>query len=117
MVILGFMFNYMLRVNLTIAIVDMVVDVNRTKNSTTPGPKFEWDKFQVNDALGSFFWGYILTELPGKGKIGVIVTGEKQYGGFKMVNNYAVVVFLSSNFIFAKFSMANIRWLQHVCRA
>lgn len=68
MVILGFMFNYMLRVNLTIAIVDMVVDVNKTKNSTTPGPKFEWDKFQVNDALGSFFWGYILTELPGSYK-------------------------------------------------
>lgn len=69
MVILGFMFNYMLRVNLTIAIVDMVIDANKTTNSTaTPGPKFHWDKFQVNEALGSFFWGYILTELPGRAK-------------------------------------------------
>jgi hypothetical protein len=34
MVILGFMFNYMLRVNLTIAIVAMVVPANKT--DTTP---------------------------------------------------------------------------------
>lgn len=77
MVILGFMFNYMLRVNLTIAIVEMVYSEpvsNSTTNVTVPqvnetadhGPKFHWDKFQQNEALGSFFWGYILTELPGE---------------------------------------------------
>lgn len=27
--------------------------------------KFEWDSYQQNFVLGSFFWGYILTELPG----------------------------------------------------
>lgn len=27
--------------------------------------KFEWDTQQQNFVLGTFFWGYILTELPG----------------------------------------------------
>jgi ACS family sodium-dependent inorganic phosphate cotransporter len=35
MVILGFMFNYMLRVNLTIAIVAMVMPGNKTNTSVT----------------------------------------------------------------------------------
>jgi ACS family sodium-dependent inorganic phosphate cotransporter len=35
MVILGFMFNYMLRVNLTIAIVAMVIPGNKTDTSHT----------------------------------------------------------------------------------
>lgn len=82
MVILGFMFNYMLRVNLTIAIVEMVVDPNKTTTTTTTttGPKFTWNKYEVNEALGSFFWGYILTEVPG-GRLAEMVGSRSVFGG------------------------------------
>lgn len=89
MVILGFMFNYMLRVNLTIAIVDMAVDKNSSSqttnatNSTTSStghPRFDWDTQIKNDILGSFFWGYVLTELPG-GRMAEIVGARKIFGG------------------------------------
>ncbi|KAF7282689.1 hypothetical protein GWI33_002156 [Rhynchophorus ferrugineus] len=83
MVILGFMFNYMLRVNLTIAIVDMV-ESNRTKSNSTESPidetKFDWNSDQKNAILGSFFWGYVLTELPG-GRMAEIVGARKIFGG------------------------------------
>lgn len=29
------------------------------------GYKFKWDNIEKNIILGSFFWGYVLTELPG----------------------------------------------------
>lgn len=86
MVIFGFMLNYALRVNFTIAIVVMAKTL---KNLTTGGDmtggfdnetstalasvsttteqsviseadKFEWDAYQQNLMLGSFFWGYVL---------------------------------------------------------
>lgn len=115
MVILGFMFNYMLRVNLTIAIVDMVVQPstesatnlttiqnttemleiesrtsefgleNRTKtengNTTlvTQGTKFNWNKYEQNYVLGCFFWGYVLTELPG-GRLAEIIGARRVFG-------------------------------------
>lgn len=92
MVILGFMFNYMLRVNLTIAIVAMVYDHGDVTNTSIAdtnatqvpeknfGPKFHWDKFQQNEALGSFFWGYILTELPG-GRLAEVIGARRVFGG------------------------------------
>lgn len=90
MVILGFMFNYMLRVNLTIAIVEMVEDEDMIilgANSTEPipysadgGTKFHWDKYAQNQILGSFFWGYVLTELPG-GRLAEIIGAKRVFGG------------------------------------
>ncbi|XP_023014997.2 sialin [Leptinotarsa decemlineata] len=87
MVILGFMFNYMLRVNLTIAIVDMVIDSspknatsNLTKVALQESTRFDWDAGQKNDILGSFFWGYVLTELPG-GRMAEIVGARRIFGG------------------------------------
>ncbi|RZB39823.1 sialin, partial [Asbolus verrucosus] len=59
MVILCFMFNYMLRVNMSIAIVDM------TANNNSNGPHFSWDEHQKNDILGWFFWGFVITSIPG----------------------------------------------------
>ncbi|XP_069692007.1 sialin isoform X2 [Periplaneta americana] len=107
MVILGFMFNYMLRVNLTIAIVAMVVPGNKTdqhhvvvdsecggpaptpvnSSMTTPAPtqeipdgvRFEWDEYEQNMILGCFFWGYVLTELPG-GRLAEIIGGHRVFG-------------------------------------
>ncbi|XP_056638287.1 sialin [Diorhabda sublineata] len=83
MVILGFMFNYMLRVNLTIAVVDMVIPTNATEETRMKlmeQNKFNWTTSQKNEVLGSFFWGYILTEIPG-GRMAEIVGARKVFGG------------------------------------
>uniref|UniRef100_A0A146KJP9 Sialin n=2 Tax=Lygus hesperus TaxID=30085 RepID=A0A146KJP9_LYGHE len=79
MVFFGFMANYMLRVNLTLAIVAMVTDGNSTAINSTAinatgtddlsyapaDDRFEWDSYKKNLIHGCFYWGYILTELPG----------------------------------------------------
>lgn len=129
MVILGFMLNYMLRVNLTIAIVSMVVPSDESShphssnatvlssagvipfdNKTAGGlvgkpnetgdefatshpagapeevkvtSRYPWNEYQVNLILGSFFWGYICTELPG-GRLAEIV-GAKRVFGYSML--------------------------------
>ncbi|XP_054268853.1 sialin-like [Macrosteles quadrilineatus] len=109
MVLFGFMVNYMLRVNMTIAIVDMVVPSNTTKDGvevihsecvaetpisnvtidseplstlSTPvdhGIRFPWDAKQQNMIIGSFFWGYICTELPG-GRLAEMVGARRVFG-------------------------------------
>lgn len=105
----GFMLNYALRVNLTIAIVEMVKPENLTlsntagttattflENSTSSAAaltsgdlnaidddkndeKFPWDSYQQNFVLGCFFWGYILTELPG-GRLAELIGGRRVFG-------------------------------------
>ncbi|EFA08738.2 sialin [Tribolium castaneum] len=89
MVILGFMFNYMLRVNMTIAVVDMVKknDTNTTSTST----RFDWSEAQKNDILGSFFWGYVLTELPG-GRLAEIVGARRVFGGGMLLASLITVL-------------------------
>jgi MFS transporter, ACS family, solute carrier family 17 (sodium-dependent inorganic phosphate cotransporter), other len=104
MVIFGFMLNYALRVNLTIAIVEMVStgttaavsttngnEGNATTDttlaelvSTNPTPsddvvRFDWSEKDVQLILGSFFWGYIMTELPG-GRLAELVGGHRVFG-------------------------------------
>lgn len=105
MVIFGFMLNYALRVNFTIAIVVMAKTLKNLTNgsaaiegfanetsaalasvaSTTEQSviseedKFEWDAYQQNLMLGSFFWGYVLTELPG-GRLAEIIGGRRVFG-------------------------------------
>ncbi|KAG4066879.1 hypothetical protein HA402_012946 [Bradysia odoriphaga] len=102
MVILGFMLNYALRVNLTIAIVEMVAPaaieqpitngnssilynttaapVNITQNDLpAKSQKFNWSSVQQNLIHGSFFWGYILTELPG-GRLAELIGGRRVFG-------------------------------------
>lgn len=101
----GFMLNYALRVNLTIAIVEMVRPENVTTSESanaTDAPtyqgnttlssandlntkddkydeKFPWDSYQQNFVLGCFFWGYILTELPG-GRLAELIGGRRVFG-------------------------------------
>ncbi|XP_076654756.1 putative inorganic phosphate cotransporter [Halictus rubicundus] len=118
MVILGFMLNYMLRVNLTIAIVSMVIpDRNHTSrgsfenetgieikstehngttitsnNASASSPftvtpsneeieqtRYPWNEYEVNLILGSFFWGYICTELPG-GRLAETLGAKRIFG-------------------------------------
>ncbi|XP_063913962.1 sialin-like [Zophobas morio] len=64
-VLLGFMIHHMLRVNISIAIVEMIF--RNTSNTTQEnyGPRYNWDEKQKNDIFGYFFWGYIITQIPG----------------------------------------------------
>ncbi|KAM7358545.1 sialin-like [Cochliomyia hominivorax] len=87
----GFIINYMFCINLNITIVDMIVkksvpDVqkmdytisnvtkrsvelnNSITNRTEPNShnkKFDWNEYQQGLILGSFFWLYWLTQIPG----------------------------------------------------
>uniref|UniRef100_A0A7M4F5H0 Sialin n=1 Tax=Crocodylus porosus TaxID=8502 RepID=A0A7M4F5H0_CROPO len=78
----GFFLLYALRVNLSVALVDMVEpNTSLTKNTTssvcpehsstlnvprnTTGKKYSWDSDTQGWILGSFFYGYIITQIPG----------------------------------------------------
>uniref|UniRef100_A0AAR2IXB3 Major facilitator superfamily (MFS) profile domain-containing protein n=1 Tax=Pygocentrus nattereri TaxID=42514 RepID=A0AAR2IXB3_PYGNA len=56
---LGFCISFGIRCNLGVAIVGMV------NNSTIHRAKFNWDPETVGMIHGSFFWGYIVTQIPG----------------------------------------------------
>lgn len=66
MVIIGFMIHHMIRINISIAIVEMVAK-NETNNNTleSHGPRYDWTEQEKNDILGYFFWGYLITQVPG----------------------------------------------------
>ncbi|KAM9315934.1 sialin [Gastrophryne carolinensis] len=88
--LLGFFMVYALRVNLSVALVDMINSTshelgNRSAkvcpdHTVTPsvphystGKKYNWDADTQGWILGSFFYGYIITQIPGgyiAGKIG-----------------------------------------------
>lgn len=113
MVIFGFMINYMLRVNLTIAMVAMVYpNTSKSHSNTTleniyslnntgsipkinstnevPGQlegreqtRYHWNEYEQNWIFGSFFAGYILTEVPG-GRMAEIF-GTRRVFGYSML--------------------------------
>ena len=84
---IGFIFNYMLRVNINVTIVAMVnftAFENDEKNITVDECKFDdddelnpdetsksdqgqflWDSVVQSQIVGSFYYGYIITQLPG----------------------------------------------------
>ncbi|XP_066584108.1 putative inorganic phosphate cotransporter [Prorops nasuta] len=160
MVILGFMLNYMLRVNLTIAIVTMVMpanntilhsnnstvkaDYNRTtdnipiysnatmpnmtiseidaerKNATNdsviqsfkeeiPQTRYPWNEYEVNLILGSFFWGYICTEIPG-GRLAEII-GARRVFGYSMLISSFITLFTPLSAKFGYSTVAALRGL------
>ncbi|EDW86305.1 uncharacterized protein Dwil_GK17401 [Drosophila willistoni] len=97
---LGFAVVYAMRVNLSVAIVAMVnqTAIPHTNNSvmdndTCPMPpppqnssykpppegEFIWDEATQGLVLGSFFYGYVLTQVPG-GRMAEVVGGKLIYG-------------------------------------
>lgn len=67
----GFLIAYALRVNLSVAIVDMVREPTAHLNGTNKsvvnaedGVKYEWSPALQGYILASFFYGYIVTQLP-----------------------------------------------------
>lgn len=83
MAFFGFCNIYALRVNLSVAIVAMTS--NHTKSlggnrTVTVLPDFTWDAHTKGIILGSFFYGYIFTQLPG-GYLATKVGGKLLFGG------------------------------------
>jgi len=80
----GFLNVYALRVNLSVALVAMVS--NRTITSTTGitiktiPAEFSWDTKHQGIVLSSFFYGYIITQIPG-GYLAAYFGGKALYGG------------------------------------
>ncbi|TMW43657.1 hypothetical protein DOY81_011263 [Sarcophaga bullata] len=61
LVFFGLAVAYALRVNLSVAIVAMT-----DRNSTNPNfQEFDWDESIKSYLLSSFFWGYVITQVPG----------------------------------------------------
>ncbi|XP_064383500.1 sialin-like [Halichondria panicea] len=72
---LGFVNVYALRVNLSVAIVQMVNSTTTTLgNQSGTAEVFDWSSQQVGWVLGAFFYGYLFTQIPG----GLLAT---KYGG------------------------------------
>ncbi|KAL1277967.1 hypothetical protein QQF64_024640 [Cirrhinus molitorella] len=64
---LGFCISFGIRCNLGVAIVSMVNDhtVYYGKKPVIVAAQFTWDPETVGMIHGSFFWGYIVTQIPG----------------------------------------------------
>lgn len=90
----GFFNVYCLRVNLSVALVAMVnstaPDTNSTNTSvecpesssnstSTSSGEFNWDETSQGLILGAFFYGYIVTQLPG-GWLAERIGGKKLFG-------------------------------------
>lgn len=98
---LGFVNVYAMRVNLSVAIVAMVnstdggngnssvhhngtcpvpiVPANTTNPDNDKNGQFNWDEETQSTVLGAFFYGYVLTQLPG-GRLAELVGGKWIFG-------------------------------------
>lgn len=86
MTVLGFMANYMLRVNLSIAVVDML-----DTNATTQVQRFNWDVEQRNTLLGAFFWGYMIPTILG-GRLSETLGPRLIFGGGMLTASIVTVL-------------------------
>ncbi|XP_061393726.1 sialin [Musca vetustissima] len=96
---LGFAVVYAMRVNLSVAIVAMVnqtaipqennssivedttcpMEIKQNKTSPSISGDFVWDEATQGLVLGSFFYGYVLTQIPG-GRMAELIGGKLIYG-------------------------------------
>lgn len=57
--------------------------MSKTYSNSLNGVKFNWSEYEQNFILGSFYWGYVLTELPG-GRLAEMV-GARPVFGYSML--------------------------------
>ncbi|XP_046392975.1 vesicular glutamate transporter 1-like isoform X2 [Ischnura elegans] len=77
---LGFWNIYGLRVNLSVAIVAMTRNRTSNGNDTVVEPEFSWGPQEQGLALGSFFYGYALSQIPGGWMAGRMLGGRALFG-------------------------------------
>ncbi|KAH1015828.1 putative inorganic phosphate cotransporter isoform X2 [Dendroctonus ponderosae] len=120
---LGFANVYAMRVNLSVAILAMInqtapIIQNNTfdqcpagnvSNSTTPSNgEFNWDERQQGIVLGSFFYGYVLTQIPG-GRFAEVFGGKKVYGlGVLMTAVFTLLTPIAARINFTFFIIVRI---------
>ncbi|XP_033188462.1 vesicular glutamate transporter 1 isoform X2 [Bombus vosnesenskii] len=77
----GFFTSYILRVNLSVAIVAMTAKVHKIDKNGTEyfEQEFDWDSKTQGLVLSSFFYGYISTQLLG-GWLGARIGGKRVFG-------------------------------------
>ncbi|XP_076245083.1 major facilitator superfamily transporter 9 isoform X1 [Calliopsis andreniformis] len=78
---LGFFTSYILRVNLSVAIVAMTAKIEKVDANGDPyfQREFDWDSRTQGIVLSSFFYGYISTQLLG-GWLGARIGGKRVFG-------------------------------------
>ncbi|XP_058808451.1 vesicular glutamate transporter 2.1-like isoform X1 [Phymastichus coffea] len=87
----GFFVSYVLRVNLSVAIVKMTANRTLTDDSSGQGAEFEWDSRLRGLVLSSFFYGYMSTQLLG-GWLASRVGGKRVFGfGIAVTALFSVV--------------------------
>lgn len=65
---IGFLISFGIRCNMGVAIVVMVnekVETDKSGNETIIPPAFDWGPGTIATLESSFFWGYIVTQIPG----------------------------------------------------
>jgi len=110
---LGFANVYAMRVNLSVAIVAMVnttaitnsssLDnstacpvIGNMTNTRTDGP-FDWGEREQGWLLGAFFYGYVLTQVPG-GRLAEVYGGSRLYGvGVLVTAVFTILTPLAAN--------------------
>lgn len=104
---LGMVMLYALRVNLSVAIVSMVhpplVENNNITNetitttnetiitTTNTGGEFYWDERVQGIVLASFFWGYVITQLPGGRLADIFGTKWILFSGILFASVFTIV--------------------------
>ncbi|XP_021924654.1 putative inorganic phosphate cotransporter isoform X2 [Zootermopsis nevadensis] len=117
MFFLGLTVTFLLRVNINLAIVGMVnstsveptsqeealssasggclaanvsVSTNKQVVDGAQG-EFSWDEVQQGIILSSFFWGYLIFQIPG-GRIAEVVGAKRVFGGAVLINGALAIV-------------------------
>jgi MFS transporter, ACS family, solute carrier family 17 (sodium-dependent inorganic phosphate cotransporter), other len=61
------------------SVAPLEITTQEPEHSSHNSPRFNWDENQKQMIFGSFFWGYVLTELPG-GRLAELVGGHRVFG-------------------------------------
>uniref|UniRef100_A0A674HGA5 Solute carrier family 17 member 6 n=1 Tax=Taeniopygia guttata TaxID=59729 RepID=A0A674HGA5_TAEGU len=116
---LGFCISFGIRCNLGVAIVDMVNNstIHRGGKIIKEKAKFNWDPETVGMIHGSFFWGYIITQIPG-GYISSRLAANRVFGAAILLTSslnmlipsaarvhYGCVIFVRSSYAGAVIAM------------
>ncbi|XP_023338852.1 sialin [Eurytemora carolleeae] len=77
----GFVFNYTLRININLIITSMTKSKTNTNTTTTELEEnlFDWDNTAQTIIMSSFYWGYVVFQMPG-GRMAEIIGGKKVIG-------------------------------------